>query len=100
MQRKKKNRLDHTGIGFLIGFSVPLIVFLLFYLFGNHQVSLTEFATGLWKLNVLIKLGTLCVFANSLVFMGLIRLKYERAARGVLGATIIYAFGVLISKAI
>jgi len=39
------------------------------------------------------------VFANLLVFMGFIRLKYEQSARGVLGATILYALAVLISKA-
>ena len=99
MQKQKKSRLDNTGIGFLIGFTVPVLVFFLFYLFGNHEVSLINFAEGLWKLHALIKLGTLCVFVNSIVFMVFIRLKYEKAARGILGATIIYAFVVLISKA-
>ena len=100
MQRRKKNRLDNSGIGFLIGFSVPVLVFLIFYLFGNHQVSLMDFAKGLWKLNALIKLGSLCVFVNSIVFMIFIRMKFEKTARGILGATIMYAFAVLISKAI
>ncbi|MBN2635397.1 MAG: hypothetical protein JXR61_03945 [Prolixibacteraceae bacterium] len=100
MRRKKKNKLDHTGIGFLIGFSVPVLVFLIFYLVGNHQVSLADFARGLWKLNALIKLGSLCVFVNSIVFMIFIRMKFEKTARGILGATIMYAFVVLISKAI
>ena len=100
MQRRKKNRLDNSGIGFLIGFSVPVLVFLIFYLFGNHEVSLMDFAKGLWKLNALIKLGSLCVFVNSIVFMIFIRMKFEKTARGILGATIMYAFAVLISKAI
>lgn len=100
MQRRRKNRLDHTGIGFLIGFSIPVLVFLIAYLFGNRAVSLADFAAGLWKLNVLIKLGSLCVFVNSIVFMGFIRIKFEKTARGILGATILYAFVVLISKAI
>jgi hypothetical protein len=100
MQRRRKNKLDHTGIGFLIGFSVPLLVFFIFYLLGNREVSLTEFASGLWQLNALIKLGSLCVFVNSIVFMGFIRMKFEKTARGILGATILYAFVVLISKAI
>lgn len=100
MQRRRKNKLDHTGIGFLIGFSVPVLVFIIAYLLGNRAVSLADFATGLWKLNVLIKLGSLCVFVNSIVFMGFIRLKFEKTARGILGATILYAFVVLISKAI
>lgn len=100
MQRRRKNKLDHTGIGFLIGFLVPILVFIIAYLIGSREVSLVNFATGLWKLNVLIKLGSLCVFVNSIVFMGFIRIKFEKTARGILGATILYAFVVLISKAI
>ena len=100
MQQRRKNKLDHTGIGFLIGFSVPILVFLIVYLIGNHDVSLVEYAEGLWKLHALIKLGSLCVFVNSIVFMGFIRMKYEKTARGILGATILYAFVVLISKAL
>ena len=100
MPRRKKNKLDHTGIGFLIGFAVPVFVFIIVYIIGNHEVSMVEFAKGLWKLHALIKLGSLCVFVNSIVFMGFIRMKYEKTARGILGATIIYAFVVLISKAI
>ena len=100
MQRRRKNKLDHTGIGFLIGFVVPVLVFIVFYFFGNHDVSITEFAKGLWQLKALIKLGSLCVFVNSIVFMIFIRMKFEKTARGILGATILYAFVVLISKAI
>ena len=100
MRQKRKNKLDNTGIGFLIGFSVPVLVFFIVYLIGNHNVSLADYAEGLWKLHALIKLGSLCVFVNSIVFMGFIRMKYEMTARGILGATIMYAFVVLISKAI
>ena len=100
MRQKRKNKLDNTGIGFLIGFSVPVLVFFIVYLIGNHNISLADYAEGLWKLHALIKLGSLCVFVNSIVFMGFIRMKYEMTARGILGATIMYAFVVLISKAI
>ncbi|MEZ5103208.1 MAG: hypothetical protein R2757_01815 [Draconibacterium sp.] len=99
MQRRKKQRFDNTGIGFIIGFVVPVVVFLLFYYFGNNNVSLKDFTRSLWQLRVLIKLGTLCVFVNSIVFMGFLQLKHEKTARGILGATIIYAFVVLISRA-
>jgi len=33
------------------------------------------------------------------VFMGFIRIKYDKAARGVLGATIIYGLAIIISRA-
>ena len=97
MQRKK-NRFDNTGIGFLIGFLIPLIVFFAVYYLGNRNVSLADYTKSLWQLRVLIKLGSLCVFTNSAVFLAFIHRKYEKTARGILGATIIYAFIVLISK--
>ena len=99
MQRRKSNRIDNVGIGFLIGFILPVIIFLIVYLVGENDMSLLEYTNSLSKLNVLIKLGSLCVFVNSAVFMGFIKLKFEKTARGILGATIIYAFVVLISKA-
>ena len=99
MLRRKKNRFDNVGIGFLVGFILPVIVFYAVYLISNNDISIAEYTQGLLKLNVMIKLGSLCVFVNSAVFMGFIKLKFENTARGVLGATIIYAFVILISLA-
>lgn len=97
--RKKKKPLDKAAVGFLVGFSVPLLVFLGVWFFGEKGIPFSNYVGNLWHLQALVKLGSLCVFANLLAFMGFIRLKYDRAARGVLGATIIYAMAVLISKA-
>ncbi len=98
MQRKK-NALDTVGIGLLSGFLLPVIIFFLVYVFNENEVPFLQYVKGLWHLQALVKLGSLCVFANLLIFMGFLRIKYERAARGVLGATIIYAIVVLISRA-
>ncbi len=99
MARKDKKAFDSPATGFLAGFTVPVLIFLAVYFFGEQNVSFKNYLQGLWHLQALIKLGSLCVFANLVVFMGFIRLKYDRAARGVLGATILYALGILISKA-
>ena len=98
MQLKKHNKLDKTGIGLLAVFLVTLIIFILVYLFGEKEVSFSNYAKSLWYLHALVKLGSLCIFANLLVFMGFVRLKYDKAAKGVLGATIFYAFIVLASR--
>jgi len=90
--------MDKSLVGFLAGFSVPVVIFLAVYLFGEKNVSFSNYVKSLWHLQALVKLGSLCVFANLLVFMGFIKINYERAARGVLGATIIYALTILISK--
>ena len=98
MQRRRTNKLDNVGIGFFAGFVLPVIVFFVVWLIGKNEMSLSDYTQTLMQLNVLIKLGSLCVFLNSALFMGLINLKFEKTARGVLGATIIYAFVVLISR--
>lgn len=97
--QQRRHRLDKTAIGTAIGFALPVVVFFVVYLFGNNNVSFFDYMRGLLKLQALIKLGSLCVFLNSAVFMGFIQLKFEKAARGVLGATIIYAIIVMISRA-
>lgn len=99
MQRRRTNRFDNVGIGFLTGFILPVIIFFAVYLIGKNDISILDYVRSLQQLNVLIKLGSLCVFVNSVVFMGFIKLKLEKTARGILGATIIYAFIVLISRA-
>lgn len=98
MQRRKKNKFDTFGTGFLAGLLLPVIIFLVVYLMQETQVSFAEYLSGMWKMQALIKLGSLCVFANVAVFWIFLQKKYEKAARGVLGATILYAFVVLISR--
>ena len=100
MQRRKKNKLDNTGVGLLAGFVLPVIIFFVVYIIGKNDVTFFEYLKSLWRLQALIKLGSLCVFANVAVFWIFLQLKFEKAARGVLGATILYAFVVLISRAI
>ena len=99
MQKRKQNPLDKTGIGLLAGFMVPVLLFFAVYFFGESDIEFSNYVKSLWQIHALVKLGSLCVFANLLVFMGFIKLKYDKAAKGVLGATLIYAFAVLVSRA-
>ena len=97
---QSKSRFDNVGIGFFIGMLLPVLVFFVVFLMDENGNSFSEYMNGLWHLHVLVKLGSLCVFANVGVFWIFLQKKYEKAARGVLGATILYAFAVLISRAI
>ncbi|SHE95745.1 hypothetical protein SAMN05444274_10385 [Mariniphaga anaerophila] len=99
MSRKNRKPLDAPAVGFFAGFFLPVVVFFAVYWFGESDISFENYVKNLWHLHALVKLGSLCVFANLVVFMAFIRLKYDQAARGVLGATIIYALAVLISRA-
>lgn len=99
MQQIKRKKLDRMGLGLIAGFLLPVLVFFLVYLVGESSVSFSDYLKSMWRLQALVKIMSLCVFTNLALFWGFLKLKYERAARGVLGATIIYAFAVLISRA-
>lgn len=99
MQRQKKNKIDNTTVGFFAGFILPVIIFFMVFLFSDKGMAFSAYIGNMWQLHALVKLGSLCVFANVLIFMLFINLKYDKAARGVLAATILYAFAVLLSRA-
>lgn len=99
MPQKRRKSIDSMRMGLLTGFLMPVLIFLAVWLFGEKDIPFSTYVENLWHLRALVKLGSLCVFANILTFLAFIRLKYDRAARGVLGATILYALAVLISKA-
>lgn len=99
MQRKRKNKFDVLGFGLLSGMVLPLVIFMAIYLVGENSVVFSVYLKSLWQLNALLKVGSLCVLGNLAVFWIFLSMKYEKAARGVLGATLLYAFVVLISKA-
>lgn len=99
MQRHKKNNFDNTAVGFFAGLFLPVVIFFAVFFFSEKGLSFSSYIKNMWQLHALVKLGSLCVFANIAIFMGFIKLKYDKAARGVLAVTILYAFGVLISKA-
>ncbi len=100
MQRRRKNKLDGAGTGLLAGLLLPVLLFFVVYVAKESQGSFTDYIRGMWRMQALIKLGSLCVFANLALFWLFLQKKYEKAARGVLGATILYAFVVLISRAV
>lgn len=100
MTRNRKRKYDKIGIGLITGMVLPIAIFFIVYLLGENDVSFADYIAGMWKMKALVKIGSLCVFTNVGVFWVFLQLKYEKAARGVLGATIFYAFAVLISRAI
>ncbi len=99
MQNRRKKPLDLPGLGFAAGFLIPIIIFVAVFFIRGTDISFKDYVRNLSHLNAFVKLGSLCVFANILVFMGFLRAGHDRAARGVLGATILYALAILLSKA-
>ncbi len=96
MRKRKKN--DKMGIGFMAGILLPLVIFVFIHYTRYPDVPLIDYAKDLWEMKVFIKIMSLCVFPNLLVFLLYIRRKKDAAARGVLAATFVYALLVLISQ--
>ena len=100
MTFRKRNRHDQILTGWLIGTIVPLIIFLIIYRVKYSEVELLVFLKSMWNMKILFKVLSLCVFPNLGFFMFFYRKKYDMAARGVIMATFMYAFMVLIAKLI
>lgn len=99
MARKQKKN-DKMGVGFIMGILLPFFIFIMIYLVRYPDVPLFEYLASLWQFQALLKILSLCVIPNLLVFLLYIRRKMDFAAKGVLAATFIYALIVLASKII
>ena len=96
----RKRRNDRLAIGFWLGMGLPVIIFVIMFFIKDPDASFSNYLKNLWQFRILIKLMSLCVFPNLLIFMFFYRRKYDMAARGVIMATFVYAFVVLISTII
>ena len=100
MFTRKRNRFDRILTGWLIGTIVPLLIFLITYLVKYSEMEFMTFLRNLWNMRIFLKLLSICVFPNLGFFLLFYRLKYDMAARGVIMATFMYAFIVLVAKLI
>ncbi|MDP2335635.1 MAG: hypothetical protein Q8N05_04125 [Bacteroidota bacterium] len=98
MTLRKHKRYDRILIGWSVGIIVPLIIFLITYQVKYSGMDFINYLKSMWQMKILLKLLSLCVFPNLGFFFLFYRLKYDMAARGVIMATFMYAFLVLIAK--
>ena len=88
-------KLNKTSIGIVGGLVLPIIVFFVYYEIKYNAVSFSSFVAQLWEFKLLIKLLSLCVLPNLLLFYLFIQKNLLWAARGVLIACFLFAFIVL-----
>jgi hypothetical protein len=86
--------------GILTGIISPPVAFWLFCIFQYRDTSPIDLLKGFAARNVLTHVISLSVLVNLPVFFIFLASNRELAARGVLGATFLYAFLVLIMKLI
>jgi len=89
---------DRMWIGVTFGVIAPLVLFIIYFLVRDPALHIADQVSRLNESGVLSYYVSLCALANLLLFFLFLRMNAERAARGVLGATILYAFTVVILK--
>jgi hypothetical protein len=98
MGQSRQKKFDRISNGFAWGILLPLAIFLGIYLIRYHSVPFSQFIENLSEMKILIKLLSLCGFSNLLIFYLLYRNQMDKAAKGVIAATFVYGFLVLLSR--
>ena len=88
---------NQNFIGFFVGLIAPFVAFSVFVLFVL-ELDLFQTISEISKSDKLPHIISLSLLINLVIFFMKIKTKREKAARGVLGATIFYAFIVLYLK--
>jgi hypothetical protein len=91
-------KYDRMLVGLAGGLLTPVLVFAAYFTIHDPKLNLIDVLLRLNESGVLSHYLSLCAIANLLLFFLFLRIDAERAARGVLGATLIYAFTVLFLK--
>ena len=98
MTLQKKSRIDRLVVGFIIGLLVPAIFFMSVYQIKYGNIEFMTYIRKTWEMKIFLKILSVCVFPDLGFFLLFYRRKYDMAARGVILATFMYAFAVLIAK--
>jgi TM2 domain-containing membrane protein YozV len=91
---------DTLWIGLITGVISPPVAFLLFCFFAFPDSGIMEILEGYIRRNVLTHVISLSVIINLPLFFGYLGSGRDRAAQGVVGATFLFAFLILILKLI
>ncbi len=94
----RKPELNSQKTGVFAGLIIPLVSFILFYLFRYGHIPFLEFLRYVWFRDILAPLLSLNMLPNLLIFYLFIRKNYLLSARGVLVATFIFAGIILLFK--
>ena len=85
-------------LGLLLGLAFPLACFAAYAKYRFPDVPLTEILGHIRKLDIIATMLSLAVFPNLLLFFIFIWRNADKVSRGILGATLLYAFVVVILK--
>ncbi len=93
-----KLNTNQTSLGLILGLTLPVLTFLVFFLILHDDLSLAAFVREVIIRKVSTQVISMCAVPNLLLFFIFIWTNKLLSARGVLAATFIIAFVVLIIK--
>lgn len=91
-------KYNNIFIGLAGGVAAPAVAFIIYFKIHDPRLGIQDTVLRLQESGVLSYYASLSAIVNLLLFFLFLRLNAERAARGVLGATILYAFIILFLK--
>ncbi|MFP4060493.1 MAG: hypothetical protein ACOCYF_00230 [Bacteroidota bacterium] len=94
----RRSKFDSIKIGTLLGIVLPVITFFIIYKIQFDRFTLSSFFSKLVLMGTLPKLLSLTIIPNLLLFFIFIWQKFDYGARGVLTATFIDAFVIVILR--
>ena len=95
-----KLNFNRQVVGIILGLIAPLFVMLGFYLVKYSRLSVNDFVKLIVEHQIFIPLMSLSAIINLLIFFIFYWTHRDYAARGVILATMVYAFTVIILKAV
>lgn len=93
-----ERKADKIWVGLLTGLLLPFLVMLIVYLSSYAYLTVPDFLFKMAFQAVFLKLLSLCAVVNLGSFFLFYQGKYDRAARGVILATFIFAIIVMANQ--
>lgn len=94
--QKKQLSFNKEIVGIAAGLIVPFLVMVVFAYYKNGLDGMKDYFTTLINYDVLTSLISLCAIPNLLIFFLFMWTDRLRSSRGVIIATLIYTFIVII----
>jgi hypothetical protein len=86
-------------LGLLLGFLLPLLVFLIIYLVRFSEASLPDFLdTFAAQKGLITFFGVWSLVSNIALFTYYVNTQKDKTAKGVFAVTLLYGLGVLLAK--
>ncbi len=91
-------KIDRQGYGVALGLILPLIGVYVYYLVAPFHITFHTFLIEVGEMKLTSKVLSLGVLANLIGFLIVYGLKWDRFARGIILATLIYAAIILVFR--